>query len=185
MSLNSDRPSLADVAARIGPEPWLLPALEHFSQFIGWSRPGMPSTKARKIDEKMLEAAKYLYKWLQSYEGLEKLGFECPECVHEVQGPLWDVIELLEADIRDPARKLDGKRSLCASVVIEAWQLIHGKIKTPESLLELCRDYWLACGGEWTDQAHNTDNWRRPIQYAIDEGQGVREIFETYRMSLK
>src|SRR5262249_38991536 len=175
------------------PPGWVLAGLDHFSKFIGRPRlnPKMTSKEARKIDEDMLEAAKYLEKWLQTYEGLEELGFECPECVHTMLATLPEVIDLLETDINEARasknRKPDAKRLICASAVIEAWQLMHGKINEPNSkdLLELCRDYWLACGRDWTDEADNPDNWRRPITYAIADGQDVLDIFEMYRMSDK
>jgi hypothetical protein len=137
----------------------------------------------------MLAAAKYLSKWLPSY-GLEEFGFECPDCVETVLNELPEVIELLEKDISEArtgvGRKASVQRKICASVIVETWRLVHGKVKRrSKGLLETCRDYWLACGREQTDEIDDPQNWRRLVLYVINEGEGVREILERYRMNNK
>jgi len=83
-------------------------------------------------------------------------------------------------------RKANIQRRICASVVIEAWRLIHGEVKhRSRALSETCIDYWLACGRELTDEINDPENWRLSIQDALDEGEGVREILERYRMNNK
>src|SRR5262245_9749316 len=181
-----------DVANKItsNPPKWLLIGLNHFSKFIRLE-PELTSKEYREIDEHMLEAAQYLTKWLPIYYDLEKeFGFECPDCVDNASNSLHELTEILEKDMNQArtgvGRKANIQRRICASVVIEAWRLIHGKVK-PRSrgLSETCIDYWLACGRELTDEINDPENWRLSVQEALDEGEGVREILERYRMSEK
>jgi hypothetical protein len=163
-----------DVASKIAngdPPPWLLIGLNHFSEFIQLE-PKLTSKEDREIDEQMLGAARYLTKWLPTYYYLEKeFGFECPDCVDKASNALHELIELLEKDISE-AR--------------EAWRLIHGKVKHRSGALgETCIAYWLACGRELTDEINDPDNWRRAVDYVLDEGEWVREVLERYRMNEK
>jgi len=182
-----------EVASKIanGKTPkWLLIGLNHFSKFIRLE-PKLTSKEAREIDERMLEAARYLTKWLPTYYDLEKeFGFECPDCVDTASIALHELTELLEKDINEAqtgvGRKANIQQRICASVVVEAWRLIHGKVKhRSRALLDTCIDYWLACGRELTDEINDPENWRRSVHYVLDEGEGVREILERYRMNNK
>jgi len=185
--------AIEDVANKIanGETPkWLLMGLDHFSKFIRL-KPELTSEEYRKIDERMLEAARYLIKWLPTYYDLEQqFGFECPDCVDTASDALHELTELLEKDISEAGsgvgRKANMQRRICASVVVEAWRLIHGEVK-PRSkpFLETCIAYWLACGRELTDEINDPDNWRRSVEYVLDEGEWVREVLERYKMSEK
>lgn len=186
--------TFADVARAIAKgksPPWLLIGLNHFSKFIRLE-PELTSEEYREIDERMLEAAQYLTKWLPIYYDLEKeFGFECPDCVDNASNALHELTEILEKDINEArtgaGRKANIQRRICASVVIEAWRLIHdGKVKhRSRALSETCIDYWLACGRELTDEINDPENWRVPIQDALDEGAGVREVLERYKIGEK
>lgn len=187
-------PTFGDVARAIAKgksPPWLLIGLNHFSKFIRLE-PELTSKEYREIDESMLKAAQYLTKWLPIYYDLEKeFGFECPDCVDNASNALHELTEILEKDINEArtgaGRKANIQRRICASVVIEAWRLIHhGKIKhRSRPLGETCIDYWLACGRELTDEINDPENWRVPIEDALDEGAGVREVLERYKIGAK
>jgi hypothetical protein len=183
--------TFADVATKIAngnPPPWLLIGLNHFSKFIRLE-PKLTSKEDMEIDEHMLAAAQYLTKWLPVYAYLEEFGFEYPDCVDTASNALHELIEILEKEISEartgPGLKPNIQQRICASVVVEAWRLIHdGKVKhRSRVLLEACIDYWLACGRELTDEINEPENWRRIVGYVINEGEGVREILERYRMS--
>src|SRR5262249_101604 len=184
--------SFLDVASKIAngdPPEWLLIGLNHFSKFIQLE-PKLTSKQDREINEHMLEAAQYLTKWLPVYAYLEEFGFECPACVDTASNALHELIEILEKDISEartgPGRKPNIQRRICACVVVEAWRLIHGEVQPRSGALgETCIDYWLACGRELTDEINDPENWRRIVGYVIDEGEGVQEILERYRMSEK
>jgi len=192
--MTAEATAFEDVASKIanGKTPkWLLTGLNHFSKFIRLE-PELTSKEAREIDERMLEAARCLTKWLPIYYDLEKeFGFEYPDCVDSASNALHELTELLENDINEArigvGRKANIQQRICASVVVEAWRLIHdGKVKPrSRALLETCIDYWLACGRELTDEINDPENWRRPVNYALDKGEGVREILERYRMREK
>ena len=180
-------PTFADVARTIAkgePPKWLLIGLNHFSKFIRPEPKLTSKEEDREIDERMLEAAQYLTKWLPVYAYLEEFGFECPACVDTASNALHELIEILEKDISEaqtgPGQKPNIQRRICASVVVEAWRLIHGKEveHRSESLGETCRDYWLACGREHTDVVDDPENWRSYIGYVLDKGEGVREVLE-------
>ena len=178
--------TFADVASKIAngdPPPWLLIGLNHFSKFIQLETK-LTSKEDMEIDKGMLEAAQYLTKWLPVYAYLEEFGFEYPDCVDKASNALHELIEILEKDISEaqtgPGQKPNIQRRICASVVVEAWRLIHGKEveHRSESLGETCRDYWLACGREHTDVVDDPENWRPYIGYVLDKGEGVREVLE-------
>jgi hypothetical protein len=181
-----------DVASKIanGKTPkWLLIGLNHFSKFI---RPEskLTSKEDREIDKRMLEAAQYLMKWLPVYAYLEEFGFECPDCVDTASNALHELIEILEKDISEaptgPGAKPNIQQRICASVVVEAWRLIHKEVQPRSMALEeTCIDYWSACGRELTDKKNEPENWRHAIKYVLDKGEGVREILETDKMNEK
>ena len=188
-------PTFADVARTIAkgePPKWLLIGLNHFSKFIRPEPKLTSKEQDREIDERMLEAAQYLTKWLPVYAYLEEFGFECPACVDTASNALHELIEILEKDISEaptgPGTKPNIQQRICASVVVEAWRLIHdGDEIQPRSgaLGQTCIDYWLACGRELTDEINEPENWRHSIKYALDKGEGVREILEADRMNEK
>jgi hypothetical protein len=166
------------------PPPWLLPVLERFSPFIA----GPAATDDVGDEEKkMLDAARYLEKWLPMYVGLEEagLGFECPECLEMVLQHLPELIEFLESDI-EPARKggrpYDGRRRVCAAVCAEAWRLIHGRIEPHSIYLQrACGAYWRACGhgpiGRLGDEPRN---WAATLEWARDNDAGCRELIKQF-----
>lgn len=185
--------TLRNVANKIAndePPLWLLLGLNHFSKYI------IPEYKEnseyRKIDERMLEAAEYLSTWLPTL-ALEEFGFkdfDTPDCVEAICQALPELIELLEKDISEApsggGRRANVQQKICASVVVEAWRLTHGKVQhRSRALGEACRDYWLACGHEQTDAVDDPENWRRVVDRVLDGGEGVREVFERYRMNNK
>lgn len=182
-----------DVASKItngDPPEWLLIGLNHFSKFIQLE-PKLTSKEDREIDVQMLKAARYLTKWLPTYYDLEKeFGFECPDCVDEASNALHELTELLEKDISEArtgfGRKANIQQRICASVVVEAWRLIHRKVKPRSGALgETCIDYWSACGRELTDKINDLENWRRSVDYVLDKGEGVREVLERYKLNEK
>src|SRR5262249_6951305 len=179
-------PPFLDVARTIAkgePPTWILIGLDHFSKFIRL-KPKLTTQEATEIDREMLAAARYLIKWLPIYYDLEKqFGFECPDCVDIASNALHELTELLEKDISEAGsgvgRKANIQQRICASVVVEAWRLIHSEVKPrSRALSETCIAYWLACGRELTDEIDDPENWRRSIKYVLDEGEWVREVLE-------
>ena len=174
-----------DVARKIAngnPPPWLLIGLNHFSKFIRLE-PKLTSKEDREIDVKMLEAAQYLTKWLPIYAHLEEFGFECPDCVDAASNALHELIEILEEDINEArtgvGRKANIQQRICASVVAEAWQLIHGEVgPRSEGVQQACNEYWCACGCEEIGSTGDIENWRRPLEYALanNRGEWIRSI---------
>jgi hypothetical protein len=181
----TERVTFADVANKItngDPPEWLLIGLNHFSKFIQLE-PKLTSKEDREIDVQMLKAAQYLTKWLPVYAYLEEFGFEYPDCVDTASNALHELIEILEKEISEartgPGLKPNIQQRICASVVVEAWRLIHGEVQPrSQSLGETCRDYWLACGRKHTDVVDDPENWRPYIGYVLDKGEGVREVLE-------
>jgi hypothetical protein len=159
-----------DVATKIAngnPPPWLLIGLNHFSKFIQLE-PKLTSKEDRGIDVEMLKAAQYLTKWLPVYAYLEEFGFECPNCVDEASNALHELIEILEKDINEPRTKGNIQRRICASVVAEAWRLIHDDVgPRSEGVQQACNEYWCACGCEEIGATGDIENWRRPLEYAL------------------
>jgi hypothetical protein len=174
-----------DVASKIAngnPPEWLLIGLNHFSNFIRLE-PKLTSKEDMEIDKGMLAAAQYLTKWLPVYAYLEEFGFECPDCVDAASNALHELIEILEKDISEaptgPGKKPNIQQRICASVVVEAWRLIHGEVQPRSGALgETCIAYWVACGRELTDEINDPENWKHAIKYVLDKGEGVRDILE-------
>jgi hypothetical protein len=177
MLYKPDRPSLADVAHKIGGVggDWLIPGLDYFTQFI----------KARDegddLELRLLTAAQYLEIGLSMYGHLEDHGFECPDFISDLSDNLSEFIEwLLKARLEHPkgGRPIDWPKRICALVVIEAWRLCRSREPEPRSrdVLETCGDYWLACGGEWTDKIYEDEYWQRAVEWARSaDGDWVRE----------
>jgi hypothetical protein len=171
----SDFLAVARTIAKGEPPQWLLIGLNHFSKLIRL-KPKIKSKEDREIDQRMLEAAKYLSKWLPSYlleeHGFEEFGFEIPDCVETVLRELPEVIELLEEDIRDAPTGAIVQRKICAAVVVESWRMIHGHGEVGprrELVQQACNEYWRACGCEEIGATGDIENWRRPLESALED----------------
>jgi hypothetical protein len=154
------KPTLADVARKLGGEAWLLRGLQHFARVVG------RTTKAvRTVDEeRMLKAARDLEAYLPLYVELEKqFGFEAPDWIDDLSNALSEAIEHLEWDT--VKRRGDGRRATCALVVGRAYQLIHGPSALYSEVIgEACELYWQACGHNQTGKEGKRENWRRILE---------------------
>jgi hypothetical protein len=174
---------VAHILSNGKPQPeGLVLALADFRRLIGRRK----STAADDDEDKqMLEAAKYLEKWLPIYTvSDEEWDLQIPDCAEGVQILLPELIEFLESQIRPPrlgGKTPDGRRLLCAGVCAEAYSILHGKLHLHSGILrQACEDYWLACGNPATSTpsgavkgANVRDNWRAPLeQYAKAKSAG-------------
>jgi hypothetical protein len=162
----------ADVARSIAkgdPPKWLILGLTQFSGGIG----SKVSDEDRRLFETQIKrmhgGADTLIKWLPIWGNLP-YGIQYPEDVAVVL----DALPRIKKDLDRLGRKQIGRtpdtqREICAAVVLEAWKIIHSRPE-PRSrhLLEACRDYWRACGGEQIGDWDEPENWRRTVKRALE-----------------
>jgi len=172
-----DRPTLSDVARKIGGD-WLVPGLEDLARFVN------AETGDQKynfhLDLAMMHHAEFLEFWLQAYGYAEdRFGIEYPDFIDDLSTNLSQLVELIRADLEPPkgGRPTDWPKRICALVVIEACRLCHREaVPRSRDVLNACGDYWLACGGEWTDKIYEDEFWQRAVEWAASaDGDWVRE----------
>ena len=61
------------------------------------------------------------------------------------------------------------RRWVCAAVVAETWEKVHGDAVRGDRFYEACNEYWVACGGEYRGEDY-TENWRRDVERGISIG---------------
>ena len=175
-------PVFVDVGRRIAkgdPPLWLLIGLTHFSAQSKGGKVVRGGIGVDVTDEdhrffdtqisRMQDAADTLMKWLPMW-GQLSYGVQCPEDVAVVLDALPRIKKDLDRlDQKKIGRRPEVQREICAGVIVEAWKLLHGRAK-PRSLQlqEACSDYWRACGGEQIGGWDDPENWRRPINRALE-----------------
>ncbi|MFZ2082491.1 MAG: hypothetical protein WAV38_38710 [Xanthobacteraceae bacterium] len=174
---------LEPIAAQLG-DVGLAPALAYFRPLIGCQL-----DDDKTIEARMLAAAKFLQEWLALYGGLEEWGFEIPDCVDDISWRLEELIPFLSQHILDRGSG-DGRRIICAGVIVEAYRLLHGD-DIPIHSIELrqaCEDLWQACDNPTTQTAKGAaagaevgDNWRRFLERVRDGDEWVRGRLELYK----
>jgi hypothetical protein len=151
--------SIADPA----PE-WLPIALAHFGQWIGGD-----NVRLFDILDQLLRATEVMERCLPTFTHMA-LNVECPEPVKMVLSGLPGLkAELEKINQRRIGRKPDAQRQFCAAVIIEAWELLHGKTQSrSEKLYGACSEYWRVCGGKEIDSTDDTENWRWTVKQALN-----------------
>jgi hypothetical protein len=135
-------------------------------------------------DRKMLEAARYLERWLPTYTiAEEEFGLSIPDCVETVLINLPELIEYLESQMRLPRKggpSPDGRRLICAGVCAEIWRRHVGEMQPFSPKLQgACEEYWRACGNPETSAMSNLKNWERFLVRVKDENdEAFREDFD-------
>jgi hypothetical protein len=170
---NTDFVKVARRIAKDEPPLWLLVGLTHFSADIG-NDTSEHTQFAKEIIGQMSDAATVLLRWLPVF-GSGAYGVQCPEHVRAVLALLPRIKAHLDW-LSKPhiGRPKDERRDVCAAVVVEAWQLLHGKVqRRSEELYEVCNDYWRACGGEEIGETGDLLNWRRAVK-ATENAEWVR-----------
>jgi hypothetical protein len=85
-------PSRFDAAARALARgelpPWLVAVLERFGPFIA----GRATDDGGDEEKRMLDAARYLEKWLPMYVGLEEVAWASEAVVNGIVAALWVVL---------------------------------------------------------------------------------------------
>jgi hypothetical protein len=171
--------SFTPVARKIanGPPPkWLVLGLAQLSTFVGGKR-------AREFPITLVhDAAATLIKFLPAYLHLPAgmyIDADVPTTIA--------VLHRVKADLsRLMARKRKGRppnvqRRECARAVVEAWSLLHGNVE-PRSieLLNVCNDYWRACGHN--TRGEDVENWRRDVRYVLAHPHNqIKHLFTALR----
>jgi hypothetical protein len=159
--------AFVDVGRRIAkadPPLWLLVGLTHFSADIG-----KDTSKYRQqfndIVGQLSNATDVMLRWLPMFQHLG-WGAECPDEIKVVLAMLPRIKADLDRLKPNTGRPKNARRDVCAAVVVEAWQLLHGKVRrrSEEQLYEACNDYWRACGGEEIGETSDRSNWRRAVE---------------------
>ena len=152
--------SIADPA----PE-WLPIALAHFSQWIGGD-----TSDARVFDilDQLQRATKVLEQCLPAFTHMA-FNVKCPEAVKMVLSGLPGLkAELERINHQRIGRKPDAQRQICAAVIIEAWQIIHGKAQGRcDKFYMACSEYWRVCGGSKIGSTDDIENWRWTVNQAL------------------
>jgi hypothetical protein len=157
-----------------GPPPkWLVRALIDFTLLVGGRK-----TTSQDVaeDREVLEAARYLERWLPAYTiSDDEWNLQLPDCVETVLIALPELIEFLKSQLPPPrlgGPTPDGRRLLCAGLCAEAYDLIHRGLQLHSGVLRQgCEDYWLACGNPETGThagairgADVRENWRKFLE---------------------
>jgi len=170
MKPNHKFDGVARIIAKGAPPEWLVDALEHFSDGIGKDASDVP---VFRIIERMQDAVHVLITWLPAFQHLP-YGWKCKEVAVALA-----VLPRIKKDLdrlaklkTSKGRRPDAQRLICAAVVVRAWKIIHGKAEPrSEKLLQACRDYWRACGGEQIGREDfkgtSYENWRRPVERTL------------------
>jgi hypothetical protein len=164
IAADGDFDGVARCIADPAPE-WLPIVLAHFSQWIGGD-----TSDARVFDilDQLQRATKVLE---QSLPAFTHMAFKakCPQAVKLVLSGLPGLkAELERINHQRIGRKPDAQRQICAAVIIEAWQLIHGKAHgRDEKFYMACSEYWRVCGSNKIGFTDDTENWRSTVSQAL------------------
>lgn len=163
------------------PPEWLMIGLG----FAGASRSTSDEhQRFTKVVERMYAATDLLIKYLPMYSFMPA-GLAIPEDVKVALDVLprirKDLTRIVNQKPRGGGPRPNVPRGVCASVVVEAWKLVHGKAE-PRSikLLQACDAYWQACSGE--TRGEDVENWRRDVEQAVTTNQEwIRDILVAVR----
>jgi len=165
---NSRFVGVARDIAKGDPAFWLLVGLTHFSADIG-NDTSEYNQQFNYVVGELSNATDVMLRWLPMYQHLG-WGFQCPNEIKVVLAMLPSIQANLDRLKPHTGRPKDAKRDVCAAVVVEAWQLLHGEIKRrSEELYEICNAYWRACGGEEIGETSDRTNWRRAVETSDQE----------------
>ena len=144
--------------------PW---ALAHYAVWIDGDDASDFGPEVKKRIEQMQEAVRVLENSLPIWQHLP-FDVECPPAVKtmlEALPGLKEELGRLGRLGRRLGRQPDLQREVCATVIVEAWRLIHGKVEArSERLYEACNQYWTECVGA---PLGDIENWRRTVERAI------------------
>ena len=160
------------------PPAWLVPALEHFRDFVGSKRSSYEDyQRAWKHTEEMRWAADVLIKDLQRIFA----GVSSPDVTNWIE-----VLTKIKNLYRERSHTGGGQRPyaqrmMCAAVVVEAWKLIHGNVEPrSKDVLVACAEYWQACDQEERD----AENWWRDTEAVVaNPYEVVHDILTLYARS--
>ena len=146
---------------------WLPIALAHFSQWIGGD-----TSDVRLFDilDQLQRATKVLELCLPAFTHMA-FNVKCPEPVKMVLSGLPG----LKAELEGLNQQRIGRKphpqhqkALCAAVITQAWQRIHGKAqRRSDKLYRACSEYWRVCGGNEIGSTDDIENWRWTVNQAL------------------
>lgn len=181
------RPTFASVADQIG-DSRFEKALEHLANEVE------TEINKAKFDLKRAEARADLKRLKNESRRLEvalnrawKHIIDFPTNTDEIWAAARAAIEEIGAFSDHVLDSLDPKggrpeapgRVRCATIVIEAWALVHGRLPGANNTRaqEACDDYWRACGGS---REGDLSKWRRQILIArARRSQSIRDALGT------
>jgi hypothetical protein len=104
-----------------------------------------------------------------------------PSSVPALLNGLQDLKRDLDRITRVRRRPPYVRRMICAAVVIEARKLLHREPCSTE-VMQVCADYWVACGGKEIGEDNDPNNWRRNIDRAKEgkAGNWIRQVLAGY-----
>jgi len=153
---------VARIIAKGDPPDWLVAGLEEF-RFLEIMSDESPATIHQELIEDMRRAenaAATLLRLLPRLKGV----IRCDAKVDLALTALPRIRQQLEQHTPQPHpyRWPEGKRQLCAAVVVEAWAAFHGKAELrSDYLYQACDAFWIACGGE---PMPDISNWRHTVK---------------------
>ena len=153
------------------PPKWLVFGLEQFSDFVSSKRGSNKDYKSVRFTiERMHTSADYLIKHLPVYLPGVGRDLDAADAIAVLTKIRNSLDRLVNKPGRGGGQKPHVQRQVCAAVVIELWNCVHGNVE-PRSieLLTACNDYWRACGHE--DRGQDVENWRRDVATAIAKPQ--------------
>jgi hypothetical protein len=172
----------ARIIANGKPQPeWLIPALEHFNKKRTWD----DYLRWVKETNRMHDAVELVLKGLHGRSYGSGGDFDRGNDMEIT----FDVLTAFKEDLststalanRRGGPKPNLPRWVCAAVVVEAWEEIHGDgALKGDPFYEACNEYWIACGGEYRGEDY-TENWRRDVERGISIGMGkyvAKQAFE-------
>jgi hypothetical protein len=167
---------IAAIIAKSDPPPeWLALGLQHFSLSIAEEVTPEERKRFEAVIANMRDRIDYLIKWLPLFRNLPA-GVQCPDDV----AIALDVLPRISADLASAQRRRKWKwgHKFCAAVVVEAWQLVHGRVeRRSDRLYSACEEYWKACDRGDRD----IDNWRRDVADIGPEYAWLREVLSALR----
>jgi hypothetical protein len=180
--------NVARLIASGKPQPeWLIPALEHFNKRGTWEDYERWVKKTKRIHD----AAELVLKALHGRSYGSRGDFDRGNDMDITHDVLTAFKEDLAASVALASRrggpKPNIRRWVCAAVVVEAWEAIHGETAIRgDRFYEARNEYWVACGGEYRGEDY-TENWRRDVERGISIGvnnyvanRALEKLFQSY-----
>jgi hypothetical protein len=179
-----DRPSIADVAAKIGAE-WLVKPLRELADNVGAAINNVdPLRFDVRADFKALQsAASKFEKALDDVSRRRLLWWPIDgiDRISAARKAIKDMIDACDAALvivpggkgRPRVPNPHHPKMVCALVVVEAWAGVNGEAPSAnnENAQEACDMYWRACGG-----GDASKNWVRSLQAARQHQSGLRNL---------